>query len=75
MVVGERERGIDLVGPRPNLHRDVELVEPYEAVRTAADPHQTLLEFLHTSYQAAAERGQCDRAALEADPRRWDEKQ
>ena len=27
MVVGERERGIDLVGPRPNLHRDVELVE------------------------------------------------
>ena len=27
VVVGERERGIDLVGPRPNLHRDAELVE------------------------------------------------
>jgi hypothetical protein len=27
------------------------------------------------TYQAAAERGQWDRAALEADPRRWDEKQ
>jgi Family of unknown function (DUF5996) len=30
---------------------------PYEAVRTAADPDRTLLEFLHTTYRAAAERG------------------
>ena len=44
----------------------------YEAVRTATDPDQTLLDFLHTVYQATAERGDCDRAVLVADPRRWD---
>jgi hypothetical protein len=27
VVVGEGDRGIDLIGPRPNLHRDAELVE------------------------------------------------
>lgn len=48
---------------------------PYEAVRTAADPARTLLEFLHTTYQAAAERGNWDRAALEVDPHRWRHKQ
>ena len=48
---------------------------PYEAVRTSADPDRTLLDFLHTTYAAAAERGQWDRTALEADPRRWDDKQ
>jgi hypothetical protein len=47
---------------------------PYEAVRTAANPDRTLLEFLHTTYVAAAERGNWDRAALEVDPRRWDAK-
>jgi len=46
---------------------------PYEAVRTAADPDRTLLEFLHSTYRAAAERGKWDRAALEVDPRRWEE--
>jgi hypothetical protein len=46
---------------------------PYEAVRTAADPDSTLLEFLHTTYRAAAERGNWDRAALEVDPHRWSE--
>ncbi|MET9018406.1 DUF5996 family protein [Actinopolymorpha sp. NPDC004070] len=45
---------------------------PYEAVRTADDPDETLLRFLHTTYAAAAERGNWDRAALEADPSRWD---
>lgn len=44
---------------------------PYEAVRTATDPDRALLEFLHTTYQAAAERGGWDRAALEDDPDRW----
>nr|WP_167996094.1 DUF5996 family protein [Arthrobacter pigmenti] len=43
---------------------------PYEAVRTAADPDQTLLEFLHTTYEAAAANGHWDRTALEVDPRR-----
>ena len=27
VVVGERDRGINLIGPRLNLHRDAELVE------------------------------------------------
>jgi hypothetical protein len=30
-------------------------------------------EFLHTSYEAAAERGSWDREALEDDPHRWRE--
>jgi hypothetical protein len=47
---------------------------PYEAVRIAADPDQVLLEFLQTTYDAAAERGRWDRAALETDPTRWDHK-
>jgi hypothetical protein len=45
---------------------------PYEAVRAAADPDQTLLTFLHSTYEAAAVRGGWDRAALEDDPTRWD---
>ena len=44
---------------------------PYETVRTAPDPDRTLSDFLHTTYEAAAERGSWDRAALEDDPRRW----
>ena len=43
---------------------------PYEVVRTAPDPDRTLLEFLQTSYEAAAERGDWDRLALEDDPAR-----
>jgi hypothetical protein len=45
---------------------------PYEAVRTAPDPDAALLRFLSSTYQAAAERGDWDRAALETDPHRWD---
>ncbi|MGV9589551.1 DUF5996 family protein [Streptomyces tendae] len=44
---------------------------PYEAVRTARDPDHALTEFLHTTYEAAAEHGDWDRAALENDPLRW----
>jgi hypothetical protein len=44
---------------------------PYEAVRTAPDPDRALSEFLHTTYEAAAELGGWDRAALEDDPGRW----
>ncbi|MFF9511782.1 DUF5996 family protein [Streptomyces sp. NPDC014724] len=44
---------------------------PYEAVRTAPEPDRTLLGFLHSTYEAAATRGEWDRAALEADPARW----
>jgi hypothetical protein len=45
---------------------------PYEAVASAADPDRVLAEFLDTTYAAAAELGGWDRAALEADPHRWD---
>lgn len=45
---------------------------PYEAVRTADDPDRMLLEFLHSTYEAAAELGGWDRNMLEGDPRRWD---
>lgn len=44
---------------------------PYEAVRTAADPDRELTAFLHTTYEAAAERGGWPRASLEDDPGRW----
>lgn len=46
-------------------------VLPYENVRTASDPDKMLLRFLQSTYEAAAETGQWDRAALEADPARW----
>jgi hypothetical protein len=43
-----------------------EFVLPYESVRTAPDPETVLLEFLQTSYEAAAVAGNWDRKALEA---------
>ncbi|WP_069817086.1 DUF5996 family protein [Streptomyces sp. TP-A0874] len=46
---------------------------PYEAVRTADDPDLRLMEFLQTTYEAAAERGGWDRNMLEDDPHRWDD--
>ena len=42
-----------------------EFILPYDAVRTAADPDRTLLEFLETTYEAAARLGDWDRQALE----------
>ena len=42
-----------------------EYVLPYEAVRTAASPDDTLLEFLQSTYQAAADLARWDRRALE----------
>jgi hypothetical protein len=42
-----------------------EFILPYEAVRTAADPDALLLEFLSSTYAAAADAGRWDRAALE----------
>jgi hypothetical protein len=41
---------------------------PYEAVRRAAAPDQHLLQFLQSTYVAAAEAGRWDRAALETNP-------
>ncbi len=42
-----------------------EFLLPYEAVRTANDPEAMLMEFLQTTYVAAAETGNWDRATLE----------
>ena len=42
-----------------------EFLLPYEAVRTAADPEAALLDFLQTTYEAAARSAGWDRAALE----------
>lgn len=42
-----------------------EFVLPYEVVRTAEDPDATLLAFLQSTYEAAADRADWDRQALE----------
>jgi hypothetical protein len=42
-----------------------EFILPYDTVRTSSDPDATLLEFLQTTYVAAADLGGWDRAALE----------
>ena len=42
-----------------------EFLLPYDAVRTAADPGAALLAFLQSTYGAAANLAQWDRAALE----------
>ena len=48
-----------------------EFLLPYDAVRTAASPDRALLEFLQSTYEAAADLGRWDRSALEraGDPR------
>ena len=42
-----------------------EFLLPYAAMRTSPDPDGALMEFLQSTYQAAAELGKWDRAALE----------
>jgi hypothetical protein len=41
-----------------------EFILPYDAVRTAADPRAALMDFLQSTYDAAADLGKWDRAAL-----------
>jgi hypothetical protein len=45
-----------------------EFILPYDAVRTAADPDSALLEFLQSTYEAAANCAKWDREALECPP-------
>jgi len=45
-----------------------EFILPYDAVRTAADPEQALLDFLQSTYEAAANAATWDRDALECAP-------
>jgi hypothetical protein len=49
-------------GYHSDLH---EWILPYEAVRRAPDPDAMLLEFLQSTYEAAAGLGAWDRSALE----------
>jgi hypothetical protein len=51
-------------------HPDLgEFILPYETVQQAADPEKTLLEFLQSTYAAAADLAQWDRTALETEYR------
>ena len=56
---------------RPDAARyDVSLGEfvlTYEAVRTSGDPRATLLDFLHSTYDAAASLGAWDTENLDCD--------
>jgi hypothetical protein len=45
-----------------------EFILPYDDMRRAPDPAQALLDFLQSTYVAAADLGQWDRAALEVPP-------
>ena len=62
-------QGYREVAVRPEAaHFDANLGEfalPYEAMRTSADPDAALLDFLQSTYDAAANTAQWDRAALE----------
>src|SRR5438132_6699552 len=52
-------------GAAYNNHELHEFILPYDAVRQAASPERAVLEFLETTYTAAADLGHWDRAALE----------
>ncbi len=60
--------GFDAVAVEPEaafFSKDLgEFVLPYDAVRTAADPDQALMQFLDSTYEAAAKLAAWDRAAL-----------
>jgi hypothetical protein len=45
-----------------------EFVLPYDAVRKADDPDKALLDFLNSTYEAAANAAKWDRGALECNP-------
>jgi hypothetical protein len=42
-----------------------EFLLPYDALRAAPEPDEALLRFFHTTYEAAADLGRWDRAALD----------
>ena len=44
-----------------------EFILPYDVVRAAPDPDALLLDFLSTTYAAAADCGKWDRTALECE--------
>jgi hypothetical protein len=61
---GYRARAVEPTGARWDDEL-AEFVLPYERVRTAPDPDALLLQFLQSTYEAAASTAGWDRAALE----------
>ena len=61
---GFAERGVEPGAARWDAAQG-EFLLPYDAVRRADDPAGTLMRFLETTYDAAAETGGWDRAALD----------
>jgi Family of unknown function (DUF5996) len=61
---GYREASVRPAGAAYNTDLR-EFLFPYDAVRAAESPDEVLLEFLDSTYQAAADLGKWDRAALE----------
>lgn len=61
---GYRDAHVGPAGARWDDDRS-EFVLPYELVRTATEPDGSLLEFLQSTYEAAATTAAWDRAALE----------
>ena len=59
--------GLTAVHPKAAFYSEElrEFILPYDAVRTAESPDEMLLEFLQSTYEAAASAGNWDRAALE----------
>jgi hypothetical protein len=50
------------------FHHDAgEFILPYKAVRTAQHPDQILLDFLQSTYEAAAKTGNWEREALDCE--------
>jgi hypothetical protein len=45
-----------------------EFILPYDSVRTASDPDKALLDFLQSTYEAAANSAKWGRDALECEP-------
>jgi hypothetical protein len=68
-------QGFDAAAVRPSAgfySRELaDFILPYEAVRTAPSPDQTVLEFYQSAYDAAADLARWDRAALDRPPVEW----
>ena len=48
-----------------------DFILPYEAVRSASRPDEMVLEFYQSVYEAGADLGRWDRAALDRPPTEW----
>jgi hypothetical protein len=58
--------------PAAYYSRDLaDFILPYEAVRTASSPDDLVLEFYQSAYEAGADLGRWDRAALDRPPAEW----